>query len=148
MFKVSNVQYSIACGVQCFAFKGRIACGGQGFNCFAFNCLRRSMFSRSKAEAEPSIFPFSQFPIFPSSHFPIFSFSHFPISPFPYSITSPIFPYLCPGDNLFYRIPACPRVRKVRTTQSAILPNGKVLRLNTVGTASATENIPSRRKVR
>ena len=55
-----------------------------------------------------------------------------------------IFLYLCPGDNLFYRIPACPRVRKVRTTQSAILPNGKVLRLNTVGTASATENIPSR----
>ena len=54
------------------------------------------------------------------------------------------FSYLCHGDNLFYRIPACPRVRKVRTTQSAILPNGKVLRLNTVGTASATENIPSR----
>ena len=123
-----------------FAFKGRIACGVQGFNCFAFNCLRRLMFSRSIAEAEPSIFPFSQFPNFPSSHLPIF--------PFPYSITSPIFPYLCPGDNLFYRIPACPRVRKVRTTQSAILPNGKVLRLNTVGTASATENIPSRRKVR
>ena len=54
--------------------------------------------------------------------------------------------YLCTGDNLFCRIPVCPRVRKVRTTQSAILPNGKVLRLNTVGTASATENIPSRRK--
>ena len=55
-----------------------------------------------------------------------------------------IFPYLCLGDNLFYRTPACSRVRKVRTTQSAILPNGKVLRLNTVETASATENIPSR----
>lgn len=54
------------------------------------------------------------------------------------------FSYFCTGDNLFYRIPACPRVRKVRTTQSAILPNGKVLRLNTAGTASATENIPSR----
>jgi hypothetical protein len=124
----------------------------------AFRCLPRSNASRSRGQSilflyfyfphfpHFPIFPFSPFPIFPISHFPfpishfpfpIFLFSHFP---FPYS---PHSPYLCPGDNLFYRIPACPRVRKVRTTQSAILPNGKVLRLNTVGTASATENIPS-----
>jgi hypothetical protein len=96
-----------------------------------------------------SIFPFSNpaLTLTGSSNsvrFPIsiFSISHFPDQ------QSTVFPYLCTGDNLFYRIPACPRVRKVRTTQSAILPNGKVLRLNTVGTASATEKIPSRLRAR
>jgi len=94
-----------------------------------------------------SISPFLHFSISPFLHFSISLFLYFSISLFslfPYFPISTIFPYLCPGDNLFYRIPACPRVRKVRTTQSTILPNGKVLRLNTVGTASATENIPPR----
>jgi hypothetical protein len=111
---------------KCFALKGSNACGVQMLRVKRFKCLQRSNASRSKVQSRPiSLF----------SYFPIFHFQ------FPESL---IFSYLCSGDNLFYRIPACPRVRKVRTTQSAILPNGKVLRLNTVGTASATENIPSR----
>lgn len=53
--------------------------------------------------------------------------------------------YLCGEANLFYRSSATAVGRKVRTTQSTPLPNGKG-RAARRDTESATENIPSRQR--
>ena len=142
--------YRFTFKVQCFAFKVQLFyCS----NVHLFYCSIRIIPQISTSPNSHILkFPHPQISTSSNFHIPKFPHPQIPTPPNLQISTSPhpqifkILPYinyLCSGSNLFYRIPACPRVRKVRTTQSAILPNGKVLRLNTVGTASATENIPS-----